>query len=245
MTDTGSSDEKRFGLELTDLTSGYGGLIVLRGLSLDVAYGEIVAVLGPNGAGKTSTVLSVMGALRIVSGRVSVHARDVTALPTERVARLGVALVPEGRRVFKDLSVEENLQVGGLSRPRHETKEGLATVYDLFPVLAGRRRVQAGLLSGGQQQMLAIGRALMARPTLLLLDEPSLGLAPKLVDEVMVAVQRIRDTGVAILLVEQNAHAALEISDRGYVLERGSVRARGTARELICSDLIREAYLGV
>jgi branched-chain amino acid transport system ATP-binding protein len=224
-------------------------VLVLRGLSLDVPDGAIVALLGANGAGKTTLLRAVTGLLvahrgEITKGSVRVAGDDLTGADPARVVRTGVAQVMEGRRVFAEMTVEENLRAGAHSRPRGEYRDDVTRVYDLFPVLAQRRRATAGYLSGGEQQMLAIGRALMARPRLLLLDEPSLGLAPRLVEQVRDIVVQINGQGTSVLLVEQNAVMALSIASYGYVLEVGKVVRDGPAADLLDDEDIREFYLG-
>ncbi|OLF08539.1 ABC transporter ATP-binding protein [Actinophytocola xinjiangensis] len=224
-------------------------VLVLRGLSLEVPAGAVVALLGANGAGKTTLLRAVTGLLiahrgRIVKGSVTLDGTDVTGADPARVVRGGVAQVMEGRRVFAEMTVEENLRAGAHSRPRAEYRESLTRVLDLFPALASRRRSTAGYLSGGEQQMLAIGRALMASPRLLLLDEPSLGLAPRLVEQVRDIVERINQQGTSVLLVEQNAVMALSIAHHGYVLEVGKVVRDGPAADLLVDEDIREFYLG-
>jgi branched-chain amino acid transport system ATP-binding protein len=224
-------------------------VLVLRGLSLEVPDGSVVALLGANGAGKTTLLRAVTGLLgvhrgKITKGSVQVAGRDLTAADPAEVVRHGVGQVMEGRRIFAEMSVEENLKAGAHSRKRAEYRESLGRVFDLFPVLAQRRRATAGYLSGGEQQMLAIGRALMARPRLLLLDEPSLGLAPKLVEQVREIVVQINEQGTSVLLVEQNAVMALSIAGYGYVMEVGKVVRDGPAEELLADEDIREFYLG-
>jgi branched-chain amino acid transport system ATP-binding protein len=224
-------------------------VLVLRGLSLEVPDGSIVALLGANGAGKTTLLRAVTGLLiahrgKITKGSVQVAGTDLTSADPADVVRNGVAQVMEGRRIFAEMSVEENLKAGAHTRRRAEYRESVSRVFDLFPVLAERRRSTAGYLSGGEQQMLAIGRALMARPRLLLLDEPSLGLAPKLVEQVREIVVQINEQGTSVLLVEQNAVMALSIARFGYVMEVGKVVRDGPATELLDDEDIREFYLG-
>lgn len=233
-------------LEITDLEAAYGDARVLTGVSLAVAEGEIVALLGPNGAGKTTLVKSVSGMLSIRSGRVRVDGTDVTRLKRHHIGSAGIAVVPEGRRLFTRLSVRENLEIGAYARrARPHLREGLAQVYDLFPALAERETQRAGTLSGGEQQMVAIGRGLMARPRYLLMDEPSLGLSPLLVDRMFDLIRQVCDLGVGVLLVEQNVAKTLEIAERGYVLEQGVIAQRGSRDELLTSSRIREAYLAL
>jgi branched-chain amino acid transport system ATP-binding protein len=224
-------------------------VLVLRGLSLEVPDGSIVALLGANGAGKTTLLRAVTGLLiahrgKITKGSVQVAGTDLTSADPADVVRNGVAQVMEGRRIFAEMSVEENLKAGAHTRRRAEYRESVSRVFDLFPVLAERRRSTAGYLSGGEQQMLAIGRALMARPRLLLLDEPSLGLAPKLVEQVREIVVQINEQGTSVLLVEQNAVMALSIARFGYVMEVGKIVRDGLASDLLDDEDIREFYLG-
>jgi len=223
-------------------------VLVLRGLSLDVPDGSIVALLGANGAGKTTLLRAITGLLiahrgKITKGTVRVGGADLTGADPAEVVRRGVAQVMEGRRIFAEMTVEENLRAGAHTR-RRDYRESVARVFDLFPILAERRRSTAGYLSGGEQQMLAIGRGLMARPRLLLLDEPSLGLAPKLVEQVREIITQINAQGTSVLLVEQNAVMALSIADFGYVMEVGKVVRDGPAAELLVDEDIREFYLG-
>ena len=232
-------------LDVRDLVVAYGEITALKGVSLEVGRGEVVALLGANGAGKSTTLRAISGLIRPRSGSIFFDGRRIDALKPFEIARLGVVQCPEGRRLFANLTVLENLQMGAYARPDRKAVAGdVDRVCDLFPVLARRRAQAAGTLSGGEQQMLALARALMARPRLLLLDEPSLGLAPILIDEIFTTVSRIRDEGVTILLVEQNAHVALEIADRGYVLETGKVTISGAAKALKSDPAIVEAYLG-
>jgi branched-chain amino acid transport system ATP-binding protein len=207
-------------LELENLEVRHGAVQAVRGLSLTVDRGEIVGLIGPNGAGKSSTLQAVMGLVRPAGGDVRLHGRSLVGRRTEDIARLGVALVPEGRRIFAELTVDENLRLGAAGRPGGD----LARVYELFPIVQEFRKRHAGALSGGQQQQLAIARALIARPEVLLLDEPSLGLAPPMVDVVFAALQEIRDRGIAILLVEQRAQRTVALADRSHVLSNGNLR---------------------
>lgn len=237
-------------LVVEDLHAGYGTGEVLHGASLKVERGSVVALIGANGAGKTTTMRAVSGVLRASRGRVLLDDVPVHDLDASRIARLGLAHAPEGRRVFGPLSVEDNLLLGAYRRlPRffgfHRRAAGdLDRVYDLFPRLRERRRQTAGTLSGGEQQMLAIGRALMAKPKVMLLDEPSMGLAPVIVQEVFRTLRRLKDEGVTMLLVEQFAKAALEVADYAYVMERGRIAVEGTPSELLKSQRILAAYLG-
>lgn len=233
-------------LEVEDLSVAYGGVQALRGLSLEVEAGEAVALLGANGAGKSTTLRAISGLVRPAAGSIRFDGQDLTRLPAHAIVELGIAHVPEGRRVFGTLSVEENLNLGGYTRRgrRQAVAEARERVYHLFPRLRERRAQLAGTLSGGEQQMLAIGRGLMASPRLLLLDEPSLGLAPKLVREIFRTVREINRQGVTVLLVEQNANLALRLAHRGYVLETGRLALGGAASELREDPRMREAYLG-
>jgi ABC-type branched-subunit amino acid transport system ATPase component len=234
-----------------DLQASYGGVRALRGVSLTVSDGEIVAVLGSNGAGKSTLLRAVSGTLalqggRINGGRVELAGHSLIGLDPAEIARAGVVQVPEGRRIFAELTVEENLRAGAFGRARRDGRANAAEpVFELFPRLHERRRQPAGLLSGGEQQMLAIGRALMASPRVLLLDEPSLGLAPRLVDKIGETIRRINSDGIAVVLVEQNAAMALQIADRAVVLDVGQIALEGTASELAASDDVHERYLGL
>jgi branched-chain amino acid transport system ATP-binding protein len=235
-------------LRIRNLDSGYGNLTVLRRVSLHVKPGEIVSIVGANGAGKTTLLQTIIGLVRARSGEVLFEGKDVTAAPTDRTVAMGCSLVPEGRQVFADMTVRENLLLGGYVQRRragrHDLLADLDRVCQLFPVLAERRRQLAGTLSGGEQQMLAMGRALMARPRLLMLDEPSMGLAPLVVRDIFEIIVRIAASGSTVLLVEQNARSALKVSHRGYVLETGTVVLQGTSEELLANRDVQRAYLG-
>ena len=232
-------------LRVEALEAAYGRVRALRGVDLEVRSGELVALVGSNGAGKSTLLRTLSGVHPALAGRVLYLGADVTRAPVhERVAG-GIILVPEGRQVFGILTVEDNLRLGAHTRPRQEMDDGLDQVFRVFPVLAERRRQRAGTLSGGEQQMLAIGRGLMGRPTLLLLDEPSMGLAPRLVAALFEVIVSLRAGGVTMLLVEQNAHAALSIADRGYVLETGRITLEGPGPELLGAEAVRAAYLGI
>jgi branched-chain amino acid transport system ATP-binding protein len=231
-------------LRLSNLRAGYGRIPVLHGIDLEVHAGELVALLGANGAGKT-TLLRAISGVHASSGDIFFDGASIAHLRAEQRVALGIVQVPEGRQIFAPLSVEDNLRLGAYRRGRADSNTSLERVYTLFPALAERRRDAAGGLSGGQQQMLALGRALMAQPRLLLLDEPSMGLAPRLVAEIFECIERLRAADTAILLVEQNATAALGIAGRGYVLEAGRLGLSGTGRELLADPAIRAAYLGV
>ena len=234
-------------LSLTDVVAGYGPLQVLRRVNLEVQRGEIVCLLGGNAAGKSTTLKTVLGLLRPSAGSVVLEGERIDRLATEDIVRRGIALVPESRRIFARMTVWENLAMGAYSRrgtPPGEIDQDLERVYELFPRLKERTSQHAGTMSGGEQQMLAIGRALMARPRLMLLDEPSMGLAPVLVEQVFDIIQAINRQGTTILVVEQNAAVALAIAHRGYVLQDGHIVMQGAAAELLDADDIRRAYLG-
>jgi branched-chain amino acid transport system ATP-binding protein len=231
-------------LRVRGLTAGYGRIRALHGVDLEVHAGEAVTLIGPNGAGKTTLLRTLAGLSRAWSGTVEFLGRDVTRWSTERRNRAGLALVPEGRRIFAGLTVEENLRLGGYARGRAGTEETLAGVYDLFPVLAGRRAQHGGTLSGGEQQMLAVGRALMGRPRLLLLDEPSLGLAPLAVRDVADALAELSGRGTTLALVEQNAGLAFQVAARGYLLDRGEVVTEAPVTALREDPRVHTAYLG-
>jgi branched-chain amino acid transport system ATP-binding protein len=232
-------------LVLDSVASGYGHLAVLHGVSLTVGAGQVVSLIGGNGAGKTTTLRTVAGVVRPTSGRLEFDGKSLAGLAPHDVVRAGVMQVPEGRELFPELTVQENLDMGGYIRTKAERAETAADVFELFPILADRRKQLAGTMSGGQQQMLAIGRALMARPRLLMLDEPSLGLAPKIVAQVFEVILDIRKRGITVLLVEQNAGQALEISDHAYVLESGRIVLDGPGRSLLTDDRVKQAYLGM
>ena len=231
-------------LSVENLHSGYGRIEALHGVSLEVAAGEIVTLVGANGAGKTTLLRAISGVQPVTAGRILLDGRPIERVPGHARVALGIAQVPEGRQLFAPLAVEDNLKLGAWTRAGKPDAE-LTQVYALFPMLAALRHAAAGTLSGGQQQMLAIGRALMAKPRLLLLDEPSMGLAPMLVDQILSVVQGFNRSGLTVLLVEQNARAALAIADRGYVVETGRIAASGTAAQLIADDRVQAAYLGV
>ncbi|MEV4350004.1 ABC transporter ATP-binding protein [Actinoplanes sp. NPDC049596] len=231
-------------LHVSGLVAGYGGLEALHGVDLHVAAGEIVCLIGRNGAGKTTLLKTIAGLLPARAGRIRLQGRDVTAWPVQRRHRAGLASVPEGRRVFASLTVRDNLLVGGYGRPRRALTATLDDVYGRFPRLAERSEQPAGTLSGGEQQMLAIGRALMSGPAVILLDEPSLGLAPQAVARVGAVISALRGTRAAVLLVEQNADVAFRLAARGYLLERGRIRASATSAALRRDPRVRSAYLG-
>ena len=236
-------------LEIDDLHVHYGNVQAVRGISLSVAEGEIVAVLGSNGAGKTTTLRAVAGLLRPAAGRIMFNGVDVRTVRAHMLVGQGLAHCPEGRKIFATMTVEENLDLGaymhrGRNLPRY-LHEGKQRAFRLFPILAQRRHQLAGTLSGGEQQMLAIARALMARPRLLALDEPSMGLAPLVVKAIFRIIREVNAEGVTVLLVEQNARAALRLAQRAYVLETGRITAQGTAQELMSDELLRASYLGM
>lgn len=232
-------------LRITALTSHYGRVQALKGIDVEVEEGELVSLVGANGAGKTTLMRVISGVQPASGGAVLFDGQDITGLAPERRVRLGICQVPEGRQVFGPMTVEDNLLLGGHTRRRAEVAEVLKTVYAMFPTLEERRQQLAGTLSGGEQQMLVISRALMAQPRLLLLDEPSMGLAPILVDETFDVICRLREAGTTIFLVEQNAYRALSIADRGYVLETGRTILTDTGEALLTNDIVKAAYLGV
>jgi len=232
-------------LEVKDLSVYYGVIQALKGISFEVNEGEIVTLIGANGAGKTTTMQSVIGLVSSQGGKVVYDGHDITKLPCHKIVHLGMSQVPEGRRVFQELTVYENLVMGAYSVKNNDSfKKDIENIYTRFPRLAERRNQIAGTLSGGEQQMLAMGRALMSKPKLLMLDEPSMGLSPLLVDQVFEIIKDINKDGTTILLVEQNAGKSLAISDRAYVLETGSIVMSGTGAELLSSDDVKKAYLG-
>lgn len=232
-------------LNVQGLKSGYGVVEVLRGVDLHVMPGETVALLGSNGAGKTTLNLTLSGLVPTRYGRVTFDGQDITGQHYQKVVASGLIQVPEGRKVFPNLSVQENLALGAFTRGRERRAENLERIYETFPRLKERVSQLAGTLSGGEQQMLAIGRGLMAEPRLLILDEPSLGLSPLLVEELFGLIARLRGGGLAVLLVEQNVGQSLDIADRAYVMENGHIRFTGTPAELLASDTLRQAYLGM
>ncbi len=232
-------------LQVTDLRVHYGAIEALRGITLEVPQGEVVALIGANGAGKTTTLRAISKMLRPSGGAIRFLGDDVTALPSHRLVARGMAHAPEGRGIFLNLTVRENLDLGAyLRKDRAAIAQDAERAFALFPILAERRTQVAGTLSGGEQQMLAVGRALMSRPKLMLLDEPSLGLAPQVVERIFGVLREVNESGVALLLVEQNAHKALQLAHRAYVLETGTVAMQGTGRELLASPEVRKAYLG-
>lgn len=231
-------------LELRDVTVSYGMIDALKGISLNVKQGEIVALIGANGAGKSTTLMSVSGVAPLRSGRIIYEGRETSTLPAHEIVQLGISQVPEGRRIFPRMTVRENLEMGAFREKKHEFVRHIAQVYDMFPALAERDKQLGGTLSGGEQQMLAIGRALMSKPRLLLLDEPSLGLAPIIVGRIFKIIKEINDQGTTVLLVEQNAKAALRLAHRAYVMETGKIVMQGDAAVLEKDPGIKKAYLG-
>jgi branched-chain amino acid transport system ATP-binding protein len=232
-------------LEVRDLTVAYGAIQAVRGVSFEVGQGQIVSLIGSNGAGKTTTLRTISGLLRPVSGEILLDGEPIHRLPAHEILARGVAHSPEGRRLFARMTVEENLRLGAYTR--HDEAGIVADmdrVFDLFPVLGERRRNKAGLFSGGEQQMLAIGRALMSRPKLLMLDEPSMGLSPIMTQKILQTVRELRDSGTTVLLVEQNALAALSLSDRAHVIDLGRTTLSGTGAALLADPRVQEAYLG-
>jgi branched-chain amino acid transport system ATP-binding protein len=232
-------------LRIENLHAGYDDLEVLHGIDLEVGEGEIVALIGANGAGKTTTLRVVSGVIAVSQGSVTFEDSDIGSWRSSQIVAEGIVQVPEGRKLFADMTVMDNLRLGAYKRGRSDISSSLDEVFDLFPKLEERSTQSAGTLSGGEQQMLAIGRALMTKPRFLMLDEPSLGLAPKLVIDIFGVIKNINQLGVTVMLVEQNAVHALQLSDRGYVLENGRVVLHGTGEELLGDDRVRTAYLGL
>ena len=231
-------------LSVRDLHVSYGAIKAVRGISFDIKQGEIVTLIGANGAGKSTTLNTVAGLIRPDSGSIEFKGQSIVGVKSHKVVERGMALCPEGRRVFSQMSVSENLDMGGYTRSEAENRETLQRVYERFPRLKERVGQMAGTLSGGEQQMLAMGRALMSKPDLLMLDEPSIGLAPILVQEIFDIIKELNAAGTTILLVEQNANMALSIADRAYVLEIGTIKKTGTGADLLQDDDVRKAYLG-
>ena len=231
-------------LVLEDVHTHYGKIEALHGVSVEVKKGEIVSLIGANGAGKTTLLMTVCGSPQASAGRVILEGRDITNDATSNIMRSGIAIVPEGRRVFPGLTVEENLHMGGFFNTKSEIRKSQDHVYELFPRLKEREHQRAGTMSGGEQQMLAIGRALMSKPRMIILDEPSLGLAPIIIQQIFEIIGQLREEGITVFLVEQNAHQALSLADRGYVLETGSLAVQGPAEALLADDALRRAYLG-
>ncbi|WP_071434682.1 ABC transporter ATP-binding protein [Angelakisella massiliensis] len=231
-------------LKVQDINVYYGAIHAIKDISFDVNDGEIVTLIGANGAGKSTTLQTISGLLRSTTGSIEFMGKSLAGVPPFQVVAHGLAHVPEGRRVFLQMTVEENLEMGAFTRPASEVADSLADVYKRFPRLEERRRQIAGTLSGGEQQMLAMGRALMSKPRLLMLDEPSMGLAPILVEQIFDIIKELNHAGVTILLVEQNAQMALSVAHRGYVLETGKIVATGTGAELLNDEAVKKAYLG-
>ena len=236
----------RYILVVENIKVRYSGLPVLQGVSVSVKPGETVCVVGANGSGKSTLLRAIMGSQRVFEGTIKFQGNEIQKLRTEEIVRMGIIYVPEEKMLFKPLSVEENLRLGAyVLKSKEKIQENLDLVYTLFPRLKERRTQAASTLSGGEQQMVAIGRGLMSNPQILMLDEPSLGLAPILVDEVLDTVRRLKEEGITILLVEQNVREALDLADRGYILQTGRITGEGTGRELLDSDLFRSAFLGI
>ena len=232
-------------LEIKDLEVYYGVIQAIKGISFEVNQGEVIALIGANGAGKTTTLHTITGLISPKKGSVVFEEKDITKVPAHKIVSMGMAHVPEGRRVFAELSVYENLKMGAYTRSdKNEIEESLANVYKRFPRLEERKNQMAGTLSGGEQQMLAMGRALMSRPKIILMDEPSMGLSPILVNEIFDIIRSVSESGTTVLLVEQNAKKALAIADRAYVLETGRITMSGNAKDLLEDDSIKKAYLG-
>lgn len=231
-------------LKVDGINVYYGSIHAIKGVSFEVNEGEIVTLIGANGAGKSTTLNTIAGLLKPKTGIVEFQGESLIGVPSHKIVNKGMALCPEGRRVFLQLSVQENLEMGAYTRPSSEVADSIADIYDRFPRLKERYKQTAGTLSGGEQQMLAMGRALMSKPKLLMLDEPSMGLAPILVEQIFDIIKELNKAGTTILLVEQNAQMALSIADRGYVLETGRVVSTGTGAELLNDDAVRKAYLG-
>ena len=232
-------------LKVTDLVVSYGGIEALKGISFEVDEGQIVTLIGANGAGKSTTLRTISGLVQPKDGRIYFEGRDITDYNTQKIVETGIAMVPEGRRVFANLTVLENLRIGAYLRKDKEViEQDINYVYDLFPRLKERSWQLAGTLSGGEQQMLAVGRAMMARPKLLMMDEPSLGLAPLVVKDIFAIIRELKSEGITILLIEQNANAALRCADQAYVMETGRITMSGTGEELLADQRVRDAYLG-
>lgn len=232
-------------LEVRDLVVSYGGIEALKGISFSVEEGQIVTLIGANGAGKSTTLRAITGIVPVKRGTITYEGQDITGLDTQKIVERGIALVPEGRRVFGNLTVLENLKIGAYLRKDAEgIQKDIERIYKLFPRLEERSWQLAGTLSGGEQQMLAVGRAMMTRPRLIMMDEPSLGLAPLVVKDIFAIIKRLSEDGITILLIEQNANAALHAAHTGYVLETGMITLSGTGEELLASKSVQEAYLG-
>lgn len=231
-------------LVIEDVHTHYGKIEALHGVSVEVRKGEIVSLIGANGAGKTTLLMTVCGAPQATTGRVFLEGREITREATPNIMRSGISIVPEGRRVFPGLSVTENLHMGGFFNSKSEIRKSQDYVYDLFPRLKEREHQRAGTMSGGEQQMLAIGRALMSKPKMIILDEPSLGLAPLIIKQIFEIIGQLREQGITVFLVEQNANQALKLADRGYVLETGRIRLQDTGANLLANPDVQNAYLG-
>jgi branched-chain amino acid transport system ATP-binding protein len=231
-------------LEVKDLKVAYGKILAVKKISFSVEEGQVVTLIGTNGAGKTTTLRTISGLIRPASGEILFQGERIDATAAHEIVILGVAHCPEGRKIFPKMSVEENLLLGAFTRSDSGVKDDLDASYDLFPVLGERRNQPAGTFSGGEQQMLAMGRAMMSRPKLLMLDEPSMGLSPLMMKKIMQTVRTLQSQGTTILLVEQNAQAALKLADKGYVLEVGKIVLEGTGKDLLVNDAVRKAYLG-
>jgi len=231
-------------LSVNDINVYYGAIHAIKGVSFEVNEGEIVTLIGANGAGKSTTLKTISGLLRSRTGDITFQDQSITGIPAHKLITRGLAQVPEGRAIFLQMTVEENLEMGAYTRPNSEIEAGLKNVYEHFPRLEERKKQIAGTLSGGEQQMLAMGRALMSAPKLLMMDEPSMGLAPILVDEIFEIIKTLHKAGTTILLVEQNAQMALSVADRGYVLETGRIVTSGTGEELLKDESVKKAYLG-
>lgn len=232
-------------LDIRGLDVAYGGIRAVRGLDLKVGKGELVCLIGANGAGKSTTLRAICGLVPVVAGQIDYQGESIVGLPSHQLVRRGVVMVPEGRGIFPQLTIEENLAMGAYTRKdHHEVRQDVERIYTLFPRLAERKKQSAGTLSGGEQQMVAMGRAMISRPSLLLLDEPSMGLAPIMVEHIFELIQTIAKEGVTILLIEQNARLALELGDRGYVMESGRIILEGPASQLLHDPKVRAAYLG-
>ena len=231
-------------LKVDNLHVYYGSIHAIKGVSFEVNEGEIVSLIGANGAGKSTTLNTIAGLLKPHSGSIMLHDQNIVGVPADKIVSKGMALCPEGRRIFLQMTVLENLEMGGYTRPNSELEESIENVYDHFPRLKERYKQVAGTLSGGEQQMLAMGRALMSKPKLMMMDEPSMGLAPILVEQIFDIIRELKRAGTTILLVEQNAQMALSIADRAYVLETGKIVNEGSASDLLHDDSVRRAYLG-
>ena len=231
-------------LTVNDINVYYGAIHAIKGISLDVDEGEIVTLIGANGAGKSTTLKTISGIMRPKTGSIEFEGKDITKVPAHKIVEMGLSQVPEGRRVFMQMTVKENLEMGAFTAPKNTIEDSMENVYQHFPRLKERYKQVAGTLSGGELQMLAMGRALMSQPKLMMLDEPSMGLAPVLVEQIFEIIHNLHEAGTTILLVEQNARMALSIADRAFVLETGNVTLSGDAKEMMNNDSVRKAYLG-